>query len=206
MKKINIALNLVAIVLVTLSCNGPTTPPTDGVVIQTGAYDDVLPLDRVRLKPSPRAIITWNGQSPKDTSGAFWDLGQIAATRGPNDFKVEYMSADGNSVVLLQIPSGETDVAQMGAYSYRFIDNTQNDQIVIFYSADAATIKPYVFNVLNDAPYIEPVNFEPPHAQIISPIPYFNFYCESLKVYSDDMYRDCISTFKYSQNHMTLEP
>ena len=206
MKTKYLVLVLFSLTLFSMSCNETNTGGNVVVDVELNDQADVLPIDRVKLKPSPRAIITWNGQSPKDTVADFWDLGKISAIKNQTDLKVLYTSNDGNITVLLQMPGNSTDIAQLGVFSYRFIDNTQNDQIVIFYSPDNESIKPYVFNVLNHAPYIEAVNFEPPHAQVISPIPYFNFYCESLKVYSDNMYRDCISTFKYSQNHMTLEP
>lgn len=199
MKKIKFALILLSVVMATLSCNGPTAP-VDGNP-QAGGDGNVLPIDRVKLKPSPRAIITWNGQSPKDTLADFWDLGQISAKKGQNDLLVEFVNGP-DRTVLLQIPNAQTLEAQLGVYSYRFIDNTQNDQIVIFYSENPEIIKPYVFNVLDHPPYIQMVTFEPPHTQILSPIPYFNFYCDGLRVYNDDMYRNHTNTFTYSVDHM----
>jgi hypothetical protein len=200
MKKINLLLVVFSMALISANCNGPSNPP---VVVQTdiGGDGDVLPIDRVKLKPSPRAIITWNGRSPKDTLADFWDLGQISAKKGQNDLLVEFVNGPDRSV-LMQIPLAQTLNAQIGVYSYRFKDDTQNDQIVIFYSENESMIKPYVFNVLNAPPYIELVTFEPPNTQILTPIPYFNFYCDGLRVYNDDMYRNRINTFIYTGQQM----
>lgn len=202
--KTHVKIGLLALCGLLTACPAPEPGGGGGtVVIDSGTGDDAgnVITDRVKLKPSPRGIITWRGDMPRDTSADFWDYGKVKARLDGDHLKVFFIKTGAEALMMEEIVSAGTD-AQLAVYGYAFKDGELPDQLVVFYSPDDSRIRCKVFNVGNAPPFISEVPFEDPEINNFSPIPGFDMHCDMLKVYDDANYHHRIKQFAYTNSGM----
>lgn len=201
MKKLVFALFLFVSSISFYSC---INPENNGTVVGNNCPDPpvTVPIDRIRLKGSPRAIITWSSDTRRDTSGAFWNLGELQMVNSHEGVKVKFIhSTSGEETVLDEILSDGMKL-ECGIYSYRFLEGEFTDQIVLIhnkYSDANENLKVKFFRLKDDPPFIQEVSVEPPHMAENQPGKCFlDFTCGKLNFYKDQYYQNLFRTLKYS--------
>lgn len=204
MKKIVFVCATFYLFLFLQNCVNPGNPPNDGTVVSNNCPDPPVrvPIDRIRLKGSPRAIITWSSDTRRDTSGAFWNQGTVKFSNMEDGVKVTFITPAGEDVPMIDIQE-ESMKTQVGLFSYRYLDGEMKDQITIISNQmngdDFERIKLYFFKVKDEPPYVEQVSVEPPHMAHYEPDTcYMNMYYGRFEFYKDSLFLARTRQLKYS--------
>lgn len=154
-----------------------------------------IPIDRVRLKRSPRAILTWNAEIEHDTLADYYDLGKIKAVSDGSVMRMSFTSATGEETPLFEVDIVANPKTQIGAYAYRFDATSRWDHLVFLVSTNDGEMEAKVFKMKSDSPFAEMVISEPDRIMHISPIPFVDFRDKSIIYYNSEMYNEPIKAF-----------
>lgn len=159
-------------------------------------------IDRVKLKGSPRGILTWRGDMPRDTMTQFDNVGLVEAKKTGDRVKVTF-SANGHVSTLLDEPVTAGSTAQIGVFSHKYNPQSANNQLVIFYSASLTQMQTKVFTVNGQVPVSTAIPFNPSNGNSYTPVPYMEMNGDMFYAYQDPMYSIILRRFKYMNGSMT---
>lgn len=204
MKKLVLALFLLISSISFYSC--VNNPDDNGTVVGNNCPDPpkTVPIDRIRLKGSPRAIITWSSDTRRDTSGAFWNLGELKMVNSTDGVKAMFVHGTSGEEILLSEIQTDGMKLECGLFSYRFLQDEFTDQIVLIsnkYSDANENLKVKFFRLMDAPPFIQEVMVDPPHTAEYRPLKcYLDLTCGKLNFYKDQYYQNLFRTLNYGND------
>ena len=136
-----------------------------------------VPIDRVKLKGSPRGILTWRADYAWDTAATVEGLGSFEAKKEGSVLKVNHIF-NGITTTIFTSPIMPGSIAQMGLYKH-ILNNAEH--VIVFYSEDANQIKAIVVKAANNLN----IPFLAPATNLANPIPYYELATNKLNLFND---------------------
>lgn len=96
------------------------------LLISTGLFAQNSPGDRVRLKGSPRSILTWSGTNFKAVSGQLTNGDSVFAYVNEGVLVVKHKKKDFTVTLFESLPDQGLPSSFLGLYEYNFDDNASD--------------------------------------------------------------------------------
>lgn len=138
-----------------------------------------VPIDRVKLKGSPRGILTWRADYAWDTASTLEGLGSFEVKKEGSTLKVNHIF-NGMSTAIFTANIGPGSIAQLGLYKHNL---NNEDHVIVFYSEDDNQIKSVVVKAANN----QNIPFMAPATNLANPIPYYELAPNKLNIYPDEV-------------------
>lgn len=157
-----------------------------------------VPIDRVKLKGSPRGILTWRADYAWDTAATVEGLGSFEAKKEENTLKVNHIF-NGISTTIFSAAIAPGSVAQMGLYKHS-LNNA--DHVIVFYSENANQIQSVVVKAANNLT----IPFLAPASNLATPIPYYELALNKLDLFVDQNAATPFKSYSCVNNLMVQNP